>query len=89
MNKNELIRISDCSLLQAEEHDQLTFREKIEMCRLIDKLGVYSIDMGRIRQHKIDSLLVKSVCSAVKNAMISVPVDIMNPQAVQFLQRRM
>ena len=83
MKKNELIRISDCTLLQAEGRYQLSFREKIELCRLIDKLGVSSIDLCQIRQKKIDSLLVKSICSAVKNAVISVPVDVMDEQSVQ------
>ena len=83
MNRNELVRVSDCSLLQAEDHYALTFREKIEICRLIDKLGVSSIDLCRIRQKKIDSLLVKSICSAVKNAMIAVPVDVTDRESVQ------
>ena len=83
MNKNDLVRISDCSLLQAEDSYHLTFREKIELCRLIDKLGVYSIDLCQIRQKKIDSLLIKSICSAVNNAIVSVPVDILDEQSVQ------
>ena len=83
MNKQQLVRVSDCSLLQAEDHFQLTFREKIEVCRLIDKLGVSAIDLCMIRQKKIDSLLVKSICSAVKNAVVAVPVDVMDEQSVQ------
>ena len=83
MGKQELVRVSDCTLLQAEDHFQLTFREKIELCRLIDKLGVSAIDLYQIRQKKIDSLLVKSICSAVKHAVIAVPVDVKDNESVQ------
>ena len=83
MKKPELVHVSDCSLLQAEDHYELSFREKIELCRLIDKLGVSSIDLCPIRRKKIDSLLVKSICSAVRNAKIAVPVDIMDEESVR------
>ena len=82
MNKPELVTISDCSLMQSEDRFDLSFREKIELCRLIDKLGVSAIDLCRIRQKKIDSLLVKSICSAVRNAKIAVPVDLLDDDSV-------
>ena len=82
MNRQELVHISDCTLLAAEDHYELSFREKIELCRLIDKLGVSSIDLCPIRQNKTDRLLVKSICSAVKNASIAVPIDLMDEESV-------
>ena len=81
--KPELVKVSDCSLLQAAERFDLSFREKIELCRLIDKLGVSSIDLCHIRQKKIDSLLVKSICSAVRNARVAVPVDVLDADSVR------
>ena len=39
MNQLEKIQISDCTLLDAADHAELSFREKIELCRLIDGLG--------------------------------------------------
>ena len=83
MNKQELVCVSDCSILEADEHYELSFKEKIELCRLIDKLGVSSIDLCPIRQTKIDRLLIKSICSAVKNATISVPVSLSDEESVQ------
>ena len=83
MGKPELVYVSDCSLLQAAERFDLSFREKIELCRLIDKLNVSSIDLCHIRQKKIDSLLVKSICSAVKNARVAIPVDVMDSESVR------
>ena len=83
MKTQDQVYVSDCSLLGADARFELSFKEKIELCRLIDKLGVFSIDLCPIRQKKIDSLLVKSVCSAVKNAAVSVPVDIMDEDSIR------
>ena len=83
MNKQELIHVSDCTLLASEDHFELSFREKIELCRLIDKLGVSAIDLCPIRQKKTDRLLVKSICSAVKNAAVSVPVDLNDEESIR------
>ena len=85
MKNQEIIHISDCSLLAAEEHNNLSFREKIEICRLIDKLGVSAIDLCPIRQNqkKTDRLLVKSICSAVRNAAVAVPVDLNDEESVR------
>ena len=70
------IRITDCTLRQKNHLPALSFREKLELCRLMDKLNVDMIEMDQIRQVKIDSLLIKSVCSAVTNAGIAVPVSL-------------
>ena len=71
---NEYVRISDCTLRQKDRVQNLSFREKLELCRLMDRLNVDTIEMEEIRQLKIDSLLIKSVCSAVKHAAVAVPV---------------
>lgn len=82
MNQKELVRISDCTLMEAEQHYELSFREKIELCRIIDKLGVDTINLYQIRHKKTDRLLVKSICSAVTNASVAVPVDLKDPESV-------
>ena len=83
MNERELVRVSDCTMIAAEDHYPLSFREKIELCRMIDKLGVSAIDLCPIRQKKTDRLLVKSICSAVRNASVAVPVDITDEESVR------
>ena len=82
MNQLTTVQISDCTLLDAADHAELSFREKIELCRLIDKLGVTTIDLCGIRQKKIDRLLIKSISSAVKQAMIAVPVSLTEEESV-------
>lgn len=83
MKNQELVHVSDCTLFAAEDHYELSFREKIELCRLIDKLGVSAIDLCPIRQKKTDRLLIKSICSAVKNAAVAVPVDITDEESIR------
>ena len=83
MNERDLVHVSDCTMLAAEEHYELSFREKIELCRMIDKMGVSAIDLCPIRQKKTDRLLVKSICSAVKNASIAVLVDITDEESIR------
>ena len=81
--KQEPIRISDCTLPAADGRFELSFREKIELCRIIDKMGVSSISLCPIRQKKIDRLLIKSISSAVKQAEIAVPVVLTDPESVE------
>ena len=76
------VRITDCTLRQKNHLPSLSFREKLELCRLMDRLNVDIIEMEEIKQVKIDSLLIKSVCSAVTNAGIAVPVSL-NEESVQ------
>ena len=83
MKNQELVHVSDCTMLAAEDHYELSFREKIELCRLIDKLGVSAIDLCPIRQKKTDRLLIKSISSAVKNASIAVPIDLNDEESVR------
>ena len=68
------IRISDVTMKQTGSDISLSFREKIELSKLLDKLGVSVIELEPIVQSKIDSLRVKSVAAAVKNSIVAVPV---------------
>ena len=68
------IRISDVTMKQQGPEISLSFREKIEMSKLLDKLGVDLIELEPISQPKIDSLRIKSVAGAVKNSIVAVPV---------------
>ena len=76
------IRISDVTMKQSGQGLNLSFREKIELCKQLDKLGVDLIELEPITQPKIDSLLVKSVAAAVKHSAVAVPVAL-NPESVR------
>ena len=70
------IRISDITMKQ--NGLSLTFKEKLELSKLLDKLGVSVIELPPIENTKIDSLLIKSIASAVKESALCVPVALNN-----------
>lgn len=60
----------------------LSFREKIELAKLLDRLNVSKIELSPIRSRKIDSLLIKSVAAAVKHSAVAVPVT-QDPESIE------
>ena len=79
MNK---IRISDVTMKQTGADISLSFKEKIELSKLLDKLGVSVIELEPIVQPKIDALRIKSVAAAVKESILAVPVAL-DPESVR------
>ena len=79
------IFVGDVTMKQARglSGESLSFRQKIELAKLLDKLGVSVIEAAPLRNGKSDSLLVKSLASAVRDSVLAVPVDIMDPSSVQ------
>ena len=65
------IRISDITLKQ-KAAEILSFKEKIELVKLVDKLHVDVIELTGIRQVKADSLFIKTVCQTVSESTICV-----------------
>ncbi len=76
------IRISDATMKQTFEGFTLSFKEKIELSKLLNKLGVDVIELDFIRNARIDSLQIKSIVSAVKDSVIAVPVEL-NDESVE------
>ena len=76
------IRISDVTMKQTGTDFALSFKEKIELSKLLDKLGVSVIELEPILHAKIDSLRIKSIAAAVKYSTIAVPVAL-NEESVQ------
>lgn len=68
------VRISDITMKQAGKEFSLSFKEKLEIPKLLDKLNVSVIELEGIEQAKVDSLRIKSVASTVKHSIIAVPV---------------
>ena len=63
------IKISDKTLSGKQS---FSFKEKIEIARQLEKLGVNAIELPAIDNVKTDTLLIKTVASFVKNGVISV-----------------
>ncbi len=72
------IRIADSTLRQAakDRSHSLSFKEKIEIAKLLDKLSVDVIELALIEDAKTDSLLTKSICSSVENSIIALPCEL-------------
>ena len=68
------IRISDVTMKQTGKNFSLSFREKIELAKLLDSLGASVIELEGVGESRTDALRVKSVAAAVKNSIVAVPV---------------
>ena len=72
----ERIRISDMTMKQGSKEFSLSFKEKIELAKLLDKLGVSVIELEGIQNARIDGLRIKSIATAVKESVVAVPVQL-------------
>ena len=61
----------------------LSFKEKIELAKLLDTLGVSVIELEGIKDFRIDTLRIKSVCTAVKSSIVAVPVELNSESVAQ------
>lgn len=79
------IRISDITMKVPPEAGgfSLSFREKIELAKLLDKLGVDVIEVSPIVNRRIDTLLVKSLASAVQGSVIALPLNLADEDAAE------
>ena len=76
------IRISDVTMKQAAEGFSLSFKEKIELAKLLDRLGTSVIELEGIGESRADALRVKSVAVSVKESVVAVPVEL-NQESVE------
>jgi len=68
--------ISDVTMKQSAEGFALSFKEKIELAKLLDKLGVSVVELEGIQNIRTDSLRIKSIAAAVTNSVVAVPVQL-------------
>lgn len=78
------VYLSDITMMLADSSAgfSLSFREKIELAKLLDRLNLSTIELGPIQNRKIDSLLIKSVAAAVKHSAVAVPVS-QDPESIE------
>ena len=70
------ILLSDVTMKGEKSGVSLSFREKIELAKMLDRLGVSVIELEGISENKADALRVKSIASAVKQSCVAVPVTL-------------
>jgi len=61
---------------QAAEGFSLSFREKIELSKLLDKLGATIIELEGLHGSRTDSLRIKSIAAAVSDSIVAAPVEL-------------
>ena len=69
------IKISDMTMKQGKAVS-LSFKEKIELAKKLDKLGVSVIELEGIENPRVDSLRIKSIAAAVTGSTVAVPVEL-------------
>lgn len=81
---NKLVAISDITikLSGSKRENALSFRQKIELSKLLDSLGVTVIETAPILNGKSDFLLIKSLATTVRKSILAVPVDITSEDSV-------
>lgn len=74
----ERLSIADVTLKEVSKSNDysLSFREKIEIAKLLDKINVSVIELPEIEKEKSDVLLIKSIASCVKNSTLAVAVNL-------------
>ena len=70
------VKISDATMKQTAEGFRLSFKERIELAKLLDRLGVDLIELEGIENARIDPLQIKSIAAAVKESAVAVPVHL-------------
>lgn len=71
-----MIKISDTTMKQSAEGFSLSFREKIELAKLLDKLGTTVIEVEGLHGSRTDALRIKSIAAAVSDSIVSAPVEL-------------
>ncbi len=71
-----MVRISDITMKQSAEGFSLSFKEKIELAKQLDKLGASVIELEGLSGSRTDALRVKSIASAVTGSIVAVPVGL-------------
>lgn len=77
------IKITDVTLRDCAEKSTgtLSFKEKIEIAKLLDKLGVDVIEAGPITDEKTDTLVLHTIAPLLKNSVLSCPVGLSTASA--------
>lgn len=72
------LTVSDITLKQSAKSGDytLSFREKIEIAKLLNKIHVSVIELPAIVKESADMLLIKSIASCVTHSIIAVPVNL-------------
>lgn len=77
------IKFTDITLREASagQENSLSFKEVIETAKTLDRIGVDTICLAPIVNEKVDTLLVRTITSAVKKSAVSIPAGLTKESA--------
>ena len=72
------IKIADISLHESEQvySARLSFKEKLETAKLLEKLQVDVIETGPVGDSPADAAFIRTLASTLYNSTVSVPVSL-------------
>lgn len=70
------VRIADVTLREDGKNGFLSFKEKINLAKKLDKLCVDIIETAKISNEKTDILFLHTIAPLLRNSIISCPVDL-------------
>ena len=70
------VKISDISLRVSDEalSSSLSFKEKLEIAKLLEKLDIDVIETGYVTEEAADAVLMRTLASTIKASTLSAPV---------------
>lgn len=77
------VKIADVTLREDGKTGFLSFKEKINLAKKLDKLCVDVIETAKISNAKTDILFLHTIAPLLKNSIISCPVDLNEQSAEQ------
>ncbi|MBQ7455432.1 MAG: hypothetical protein IJS53_03215 [Clostridia bacterium] len=75
------ISITDVTLRRATESGALAFKERLEVAKGLDRLNLSAIELAPLGDAKADSIFVKTLCSLIHNATLSLPAGLTEESA--------
>jgi len=78
------IQISDVTMRYTGKSGgtALSFREKLELAKYLDRLCLNTVEAEQIQNVQTDSLLIKSLAMAVQNSTLAVPVCVTDSESI-------
>ncbi len=70
------ITICDVTMCQKERDFSLSFRENLELAKILDTLDVSVIALEGVGENAADALRIKSIAAAVEHSTLAVPVSL-------------
>lgn len=72
------VKIADITLRQimSDKKSAISFKNKVELAKLLDKLKIDTVETGMVDGGKTDELLVRTIALTVKNCTLSCPAGL-------------